>query len=116
MGELVNYSIETDQLIWLAFKDGRNFRVPIRQLSSHLAPHDLQKVRRAMKLRRDFFRYNMPKAFIFILAASILVAITAGSQVLAMLTRRTTPIPRTFPQTEIVREIAPSSTGPVPAP
>jgi DNA polymerase-3 subunit gamma/tau len=113
MGELVNYSIETDQLIWLAFKDGRNYRVPVRQLPSHLAPHDLQKVRRAIKLRRDFFRYNMPRAVIIVMAASLLLALSAGAQVVAMLGRRNMMLPDSSSHSEIVRATPLASPGPV---
>ena len=117
MGELSNYSIETDQLIWLVFKDGHSLRVPVGQLSRYLVPKDLQKVRRAMKLRRDFFRQNMPKALLLLLVFGLVAAAAVTTTTVAWLARRQTPLPTAPNETEIVRNVTPqSSPSPVPSP
>jgi hypothetical protein len=116
MGELANYSIETDQLVWLAFKDGHSLRVPVAQLARYLAPRDLQKVRKAMNLRKDFFRQNMPKALVAVVAFGLITLVVAGQQVLALLGRRSTPTLASPTHTEIVRNITPQSPEPSPAP
>jgi hypothetical protein len=115
MGELANYSIETDQLVWLAFKDGHSLRVPFGLLPRYLTPRDLQKVRRAMKLRRDFFRHNMPTALLAFLAVGLVMLVAAGGQLLALLGRRTT-LGSPAPHTEIVRNVNSPASSPSPAP
>lgn len=105
MGELANYSIETDQLVWLAFKNGQSLRVPVGQLPRYLTPRDLQKVRRAMKLRRDFFRHNMPPALLMLLVLGLVGMVAAGGQVLALMSRRSAPEPPAPSRSEIVRNV-----------
>src|SRR5882724_13587912 len=99
MGELSNYSIENDQLGWLVFKDGHSLRVPVGQLSRYLVPKDLKKVRRAMELRRDFFRQNMPKAFLLLLAFGLIAAVTASTTAVAWVSRHHTGLPAAPDQT-----------------
>jgi len=78
MGELENYSIETDQTVLLAFRDGTKRRVSVDRLPVYLEPRDLAKVRAALRLRRDFIRRHMPKTAL-VLAAGGLVALFAVS-------------------------------------
>ncbi|HVQ44488.1 MAG TPA: hypothetical protein VMT30_05985 [Candidatus Saccharimonadia bacterium] len=116
MSELANYSIETDQLIWLAFKDGQSVRVPIGQLPRYLTPRDLQRIRRAMKLRRDFFRHHMPPALIALLVLGLALAVFAGQQTVAFIWNRTHAAPAPAPTTEIVRTLTPTGASPSPVP
>ncbi len=116
MGELANYSIETDQLIWLAFKDGRNLRVPVASLSKYLSPRDLQKVRRAMNLRQDFLRHNMPKTLVAVLAFGLLALMVAGTQVIARLDHGAGSASPALPGSQIVRSAPSSSSEPSPVP
>lgn len=117
MSELANYSIETDHLVWLAFKDGNSLRVPVGQLPEYLTPRDLQRVRRAMKLRRDFFRHNMPPALLVLLVIGVIGLMAVGGQVALALLNREKEIPATVPPTEIVRNTAPPlSEQPLPVP
>jgi len=92
MSELANYSIETDHTVLLAFKDGRRMRVPIGQLNHHLAPPDLEKVRAAIKLRRDFIRRHMPKVALLVAATGLVGLLTVGGRVVAEFMNRN-PIP-----------------------
>ncbi len=115
MGELTNYSIETDQLVWLSFKSGQNLRVTVGQLPHYLSPHDLKRVRRAIKLRRDFFRNHMPKTLIILLALGLTaLAVTTGQVLAAMWHAQQGPEPAG--QTEIVRNALPAEDSPSPAP
>lgn len=111
MSELSTYSIETDQLVFLAFKDGHSLRVSVAQLPRHLSPHDLAKVRRAIRLRRDFFRQNMPRVLVIGLAVLLAAAVmTTTAPALAHWWH-----PRTMPQsgprteTKFVRSALPQS-------
>ncbi len=85
MGELANYSIETDHTVLLSFKDGKSLRVPFSQLAHYLRPTDLERVRSAIKLRRDFIRRHMPKALIALVAVGLLALFVGGSRVMAAL-------------------------------
>jgi len=113
MSELANYSIETDHIVLLAFHDGRRLRVPVGQLAHHLAPPDLEKVRSALKLRRDFIRRHMPKVVLALAAAGGLVAaLTVGGHAVANYWQRTHPVQPAPGNTGLVR----SETLPHPAP
>lgn len=61
MGELKTFSVETDSTVLLTFTDGVSRRVSTRHLSQYLSGADLVKVRQALKLRRNFWRLNLPK-------------------------------------------------------
>ena len=105
MSELANYSIETDQSVWLSFKDGRSLRVGFVQLPKYLAPRDLVRVRRAMKLRRDFLRHNMPRTLAGVLAIGIAALVATGGHAVALMMQShhmSGPEPN---RTEIVRHI-----------
>ncbi len=93
MSELANYSIETDHIVLLSFKDGRSIRVQMAQLHRHLAPGDLAKIRSAIKLRRDFIRLHMPKAALVLVAGGLLALILTGSRVVASLLSHPRPAP-----------------------
>jgi hypothetical protein len=82
MSELANYSIETDQLVWLQFKGGESFRVPLDRLDDYLSPKDLRRVHRTIKLRRDFLRQHFPRTLVAVAAAGLAAfAIYDGSNV-----------------------------------
>lgn len=85
MGELANYSIETDHTVLLLYKDGKSLRVPFSQLAHYLKPTDLERVRSAIKLRRDFIRRHMPKAVIALAVGGLLALFIGGSRVVATL-------------------------------
>ena len=116
MSELANYSIETDSLILLAFKDGKSLRVPVGQLPHYLAPRDLQRVRRAIQLRRDFFRQHMPRTLIIVLALGALAFAATGSVAIAYLVDRWSAPDPTPSKTEIVRNVGEATANPPPAP
>jgi hypothetical protein len=111
MSDLANYSIETDHMVLLSFKDGRRLRVPLGQLANHLGTDDLAKVTRAFKLRRDFIRHHMPKAVIVLVAGGLIaLSVTAAPKVMAWITHQTpAPAPAPAPETRIVHD---SRTGP----
>jgi hypothetical protein len=73
--KLLNYSLETDQLVWLEFSDGRNLRVAFDQVGDHLTGPDLVKVQRAIKLRQDFFRQNLPGTMVLLAVVGLSVFI-----------------------------------------
>jgi hypothetical protein len=83
MGDLENYSIETDQSVLLSFRDGRKVRVRPDRLSRYLGTKDLVKVRRAMRLRRDFLRLHMPKTAVVLLAAGLMAALLVSARTVA---------------------------------
>ena len=105
MSELANYSIETDQSVWLSFKDGRSLRVGFVQLPKYLAPRDLVRVRRAMKLRRDFLRHNMPRTLIGVLAIGIAALVVTGGHAVAQMMQSHHLVAPEPNRTEIVRHI-----------
>lgn len=110
MSELANYSIETDRLIFLAFQDGSSLRVPVSQLPRYLTARDLQKVRRAIKLRRDFFRQHMPRALVVVAVLGALSLLATGTAVVAWLMQRDDEIPaQPNNHTEVARTIDDSS-------
>jgi len=86
MSELANYSIETDKIVLLSFKDGRSLRVPFRHLSNYLKGADLEKVKKTINLRRHFLRIHMPRFFIILAAIGGAVALlTVGGKTVASL-------------------------------
>jgi len=114
MGDLENYSIETDQTVLLSFRDGRKLRVRSDRLARHLRPHDLVVVRRALRLRRDFLRLHMPKTAVLLLAAGLLAALMVGTRVVARLFLHQNPADPSH--TFIVRSQAESRPDAEPAP
>jgi hypothetical protein len=116
MSELANYSIETDQSVWLSFKDGHNLRVSVNQLPRYLSPHDLQKVRRAMKLRRDFIRHHMPKTLAIAAVLGLTALAVSSGQMLAAFWQEHEQLEPTPQQREIVRNLLPAGPDPLPAP
>ena len=107
MSELLNYSIETDYSVWLSFRDGRNVRVAFIQLPHYLAPRDLIKVKRAMKLRQDFLRHNMPPTLAVLVAAGLALIVVTGGGAIAMITQLRRPAPLPAVHSEMVRYAEP---------
>jgi hypothetical protein len=107
MHDLANYSIETDQSVWLSFKDGHTLRVGVGQLPRYLTPHDLQKVRRTMKLRRDFIKHHMPKTMAIALVLGLTALAVTSGQILASLWNEQHSSPIDIPKPEIVRHLLP---------
>jgi hypothetical protein len=107
MSELANYSIETDYTVLLSFKDGRKVRVPVGQLAAHLNPLDLEKIKSAIRLRRDFIHQHTPKIIVVGLATGLLLALlAAGDRAVASLWHHNEPMPRSQPShTGIVRSV-----------
>lgn len=90
----------------LAFKDGRKLRVSVRNLSDHLNPIDLRKVKSAIKLRREFLSTHMPK-FLILLAVGGLLGVGA----LAVTPRSFASHPaqsKTFPKVQSVKTLPPA--------
>ena len=85
MVDLENYRIETDRTVLLSFRDGRKVRVRADRLPRYLHPKDVAVVRRALRLRRDFLRFHMPKAALVFLAAGLLVAALISARTVAWL-------------------------------
>ncbi len=76
--ELTNYTVESNSLVTLAFKNGTSKRVRVAQLSRYVLPEDAAKIQQALDLRKNFFK-DLPKwakAFAIPMAV-ILVGITA---------------------------------------
>ena len=111
MSELANYSIETDQVVLLSFKDGRSLRVPFKHLAHYLRGGDLDKVKKSINLRRSFLRIHMPRLFVVLAAVGGLVALLSlGGKTIAGLFERH-PAPQPAPtRTHIAR----SQMGPTP--
>jgi hypothetical protein len=109
MSELSNYSIESDHIVILAFKDGRKLRVPLGQLPQHLGAHDLEKIRSAIKLRRDFIQRHMPKVALVMVAGGLIALLSVGGPAVAQLFSPPQHAPVMPDHTGIVRnEILPS--------
>jgi hypothetical protein len=122
MSHLENFSIETDNVVLLQFKDGQTKRVAVWQLSRHLLARDLQRVRAAMKLRQDFLRDHMPKSGLIITLAAGLVAVAwGGGAFTSELLRSPAPIAtesmrvRESVQSTVALEVAPVNDLAMPA-
>lgn len=110
MSELANYSIETDHVVLLSFKDGRNLRVPFKHLAHYLRGGDLDKVKKSINLRRHFLRIHMPRLFVVLAAVGGLVALlSVGCKTIAGLFGHHAPQPAPM-HTHIAR----SQMGPTP--
>ncbi len=106
MSELANYSIETDQTVLLLFKDGRNLRVPVGQLASHLIDTDLERIRRAVRLRRDFLGRYMPKALLAVMLIALVSLLVTGGRVVAQLQHSASTNQSTPTRAQIARPLA----------
>lgn len=105
MGELENYSIETDHTVLLAFRDGRRLRVPVDRLPGYLKPRDLAKVRAALKLRRDFIRKHMPKTALVLAAGGLVALFAVSGRIVATALEPHGTAPATTDHTAIVRNV-----------
>jgi len=85
MGELVNYSIETDQTVLLEFASGHQTRVPIQLLAQYLRPADLARVKQALRLRRRFLQDHMPRAAAAIIITGLATMLMLAGRVVAVL-------------------------------
>jgi hypothetical protein len=120
MGTLENFSIETENVVLLHFKDGQTKRVAVWQLSRHLLTRDLQRVRSALKLRRDFLRDHTPKSGLAIMLASGLMAVAWGSgTIMSNLMRPSAPVAaapiKESTWSASALEVAPANTSVAPA-
>jgi hypothetical protein len=99
MQELDDFSIETDNIILLQYKDGARQRVQVKELSQHLSKRDLQKVNAALKLRRSFIKTHMPRMGALLVMTGLLAAvmITGGPVVSHWLVRPGAPQSVTAP-------------------
>ena len=75
MRKLATYSIETDHTVRLDFVDGQRMRVPVAKLSMYLHAPDLQRVERAVKIRRQFILRHMPKVIVGVAMAGLVTAL-----------------------------------------
>jgi hypothetical protein len=117
MSELANYSIETDHTVLLSFKDGRRLRVPVGQLDHHLAESDLDRVRKSLKLRRDFIHRHMPRVALVVAATGLIGILTVGTKAVAQLINP--PQPKSAPEeTGVVRNqiMQSPAASPMPSP
>jgi hypothetical protein len=60
MLQMSDFSVESDQRILLKYQDGSSLRVAVADLSKHLKKEDLAKVKRALRLRRQYFAKMLP--------------------------------------------------------
>lgn len=85
MGDLVNYSVETDEVVLLIFRDGTRMRVPTNRLEQYLRPRDAARVGSAVKLRHAFLRHHMPKVAVALAAGGMVAMFTFATKPLATL-------------------------------
>ncbi len=108
MQRLINFSVETDNVVWLQFHNGHEQRVPVGSLAQHLLEPDLKRVRAALKLRRDFIKTHAPKAGLLFVAALGLAALwLTGHRAVAQLFTPA-PTPSAAPLHENIAGLAPS--------
>ncbi len=112
MGDLANYSVETDEVVLLIFHDGTRKRVLTSQLERYLTPRDAARIGRALKLRHLFMRLHMPKALAAVAAGSLIAMLTVTTKPLATLwigdaqSAAETPRPSTI---ELAQDAKPSN-------
>jgi len=70
---LDNYSIESDNTVYLSFSDGTETRTSFDKLCDLLGAEDQQKVQRGMNLRKNYFRRNLGSVAKYLAIASILL-------------------------------------------
>jgi len=68
---LTDFRIENDAVIFLAFTNGQEYRVNPKDLSRFLSGDDLQRVRNALRLRRQFMRRILPPTAMMVVALGI---------------------------------------------
>ena len=91
--KLLNYSIETDQLVLLEFSDGQNLRVGFDQVEEYLTGTDLIKVKKAIKIRQDFFKHNnLPGTLVVMAVLSLGVFVALDYQRVAEIINGTRPV------------------------
>jgi hypothetical protein len=64
MQKMSDFSIETDDTVLVSFQDGSQQRLAVKQLARLLRPMDASRIRRALKLRRNFLRQHMPRMIV----------------------------------------------------
>lgn len=69
---LADFRIESDRVIFLTFADGRSCRVSPGDLGRFLNQDDVRRVRRALRLRRQFMRRVLPPTAIILLVVGII--------------------------------------------
>ena len=91
--KLLNYSIETDQLVLLEFSDGQNLRVSFDQVEDYLTGSDLIKVKKAIKIRQEFFKHNnLPGTLVVMAVLSLGVFVALDYQRVAEIINGTRPV------------------------
>lgn len=68
---LADFRIESDRVIFLAFADGRRYRVSPGELDRFLQRDDLRRVRRALRLRQQFIQRVLPPTVVVVLLVGI---------------------------------------------
>jgi hypothetical protein len=69
---LADFRIESDRVVYLAFADGRSYRVSPGDLDRFLKEEDLHRVRRALRVRRQFMRRILPPTALILVVAGII--------------------------------------------
>lgn len=72
MQKVRKYSIETDETIFLQFKDGSDIRVPVGDLALYVGSADLNRIERAIQVRKLFFQRHLPKLGLALAAGTLL--------------------------------------------
>jgi hypothetical protein len=114
MKELATYSIETDHVVLLAFRDGERRRVGVKKLAKYLGPADLAQVEAALHLRHSFIKSHMPKMVLTMAAGGLVALLAITGRPLANLWAPETDAPQTPPGTAVVRSLAEPTPSPVP--
>ena len=117
MHELATFSIETDTVVLLRFKNGRSRRVPAVDVASYVYRADAEKIKAAYRLRSQFIDTHMPKMRIILvlaLGAGILgLTVVTGGKALAGLFHGAQSSPQATPQPDgIARSIVEPSPTP----
>jgi cytoskeletal protein RodZ len=89
---LADFRIESEAVVRLAFTNGKVYRVNPSDLERYLGREDLQAIRRALALRKQFMRRVLPTSMmVFLVASAIGLASHDVYQVQAMLHSRLHP-------------------------
>lgn len=115
MSKLANFSVETDRVVLLQFRDGRERRVLVSRLAEYLGSADLARVSAAVKLRQSFLKDHMPRLGGWAMLAGAATAaflLAGGGATVAQLVRPAVSVaPVPSPAGSGAVPVAPGSTG-----
>ena len=79
MSALANYSIETDSMVLLQFRDGSHLRVELAKIGTILTPAEAEQVNKSVALRTRFIEASLPVWARMVLMTIGLAGLTFGS-------------------------------------